>query len=62
MDARGLADQLRPLLGDDAIITDHQRLRTYECDGLTHHKVTPALVRAQALVVRDDRVDTQEGT
>ena len=30
MDARGLADQLRPLLGDDAIITDHQRLRTYE--------------------------------
>src|SRR5450756_1010666 len=44
MDARGLADRLRPLLGDDAIITDHQRLRTYECDGLTHHKVTPALV------------------
>ena len=47
MDARGLADlinQLRPLLGDDAIITDHQRLRTYECDGLTQHKVVPALV------------------
>ena len=35
---------MRPVLGDDAIITDHQRLRTYECDGLTHHKVTPALV------------------
>src|SRR5665811_1548790 len=44
MDARGLADQLRPLLGDDAIITDHQRLRTYECDGLAQYKVTPALV------------------
>jgi len=44
MDARRLADQLRPVLGDDAIITDHQRLRTYECDGLTHHKVIPALV------------------
>jgi glycolate oxidase len=44
MDARGLADHLRPLLGVDAIITDHQRLRTYECDGLTHHRVTPALV------------------
>ena len=44
MDARGLANQLRPLLGDDAIITDHQRLRTYECDGLTQHKVVPALV------------------
>ena len=32
------------LLGDDAVITDHQRLRTYECDGLAHYKVTPALV------------------
>ncbi len=44
MDARRLADRLRPLLGDDAVITDHQRLRTYECDGLAHYKVTPALV------------------
>src|ERR1035437_1167355 len=44
MDVCGLADQLRPLLGDDAIITDHQRLRTYECDGLAQHKVVPALV------------------
>src|SRR3954464_4179108 len=44
MDALGLADRLRPVLGDDAIITDHQRLRTYECDGLAHYKVTPALV------------------
>src|SRR3954451_18414987 len=44
MDALGLADRLRPVLGDDAIITDHQRLRTYECDGLAHYRVTPALV------------------
>src|SRR6478672_3198373 len=44
MDARGLAEQLRPVLGDAAVITDHQRLRTYECDGLAHYKVTPALV------------------
>src|SRR3954464_13339559 len=44
MDALGLADRLRPVLGDDAVITDHQRLRTYECDGLAHYKVTPALV------------------
>jgi glycolate oxidase len=44
MDARGLAAQLRPLLGEEAVITDHQRLRTYECDGLAHYKVTPALV------------------
>jgi glycolate oxidase len=44
MDARALADQLRPLLGDEAVITDRQRLRTYECDGLAHHRVIPALV------------------
>jgi glycolate oxidase len=44
MDALALAEQLRPLLGDEAVITDHQRLRTYECDGLAHYKVTPALV------------------
>ena len=26
------------------LLDDHVRLRTYECDGLTHHRVTPALV------------------
>ncbi len=44
MDALGLAAQLRRALGDQAVITDHQQLRTYECDGLAHYKVTPALV------------------
>ncbi|HET7279995.1 MAG TPA: FAD-linked oxidase C-terminal domain-containing protein [Dermatophilaceae bacterium] len=44
MDALALAVQLRPVFGEDAVITDHQRLRTYECDGLAHYKVTPALV------------------
>jgi glycolate oxidase len=39
-----LAVQLRAELGDDAVIDDHHRLRTYECDGLAHYKVTPALV------------------
>ena len=39
-----LAAQLREVLGDDAVITDHARLRTYECDGLTYYKVIPALV------------------
>ncbi len=43
-DLLDLRDQLRPLVGDDAIITDHQRLRTYECDGLAQYKVVPALV------------------
>lgn len=44
MDALGLADELRRELGAAAVITDHQELRTYECDGLAHYKVTPALV------------------
>src|SRR5512143_833403 len=44
MDALALAVQLRPVFGEDAVITDHTRLRTYECDGLAHYKVTPALV------------------
>jgi glycolate oxidase len=32
------------MLPADGVITDHARLRTYECDGLAHYKVTPALV------------------
>jgi glycolate oxidase len=39
-----LAARLRDTLGADAVISDHARLRTYECDGLTYYKVTPALV------------------
>ncbi len=39
-----LAKRLRSAVGDKAVIDDHVRLRTYECDGLTHHRVTPALV------------------
>ena len=36
--------RVRQLLPDDAVISDHARLRTYECDGLAHYRVTPALV------------------
>jgi glycolate oxidase len=36
--------RLRVELGADAVVTDHARLRTYECDGLAQYKVTPALV------------------
>jgi glycolate oxidase len=39
-----LAQRLRSDLGDAAVITDRARLRTYECDGLAHYKVTPAVV------------------
>ncbi len=34
----------RELLSREGVISDHQRLRTYECDGLAHYRVTPALV------------------
>jgi glycolate oxidase len=34
----------RQLLPDEGVITDRARLRTYECDGLAHYRVTPALV------------------
>jgi glycolate oxidase len=34
----------RAALPPDGVIDDHIRLRTYECDGLAHYKVTPALV------------------
>ncbi|MBA2390450.1 MAG: FAD-binding protein [Geodermatophilaceae bacterium] len=36
--------RVRELLPAAAVITDHARLRTYECDGLAHYRVTPALV------------------
>ncbi|GIF22576.1 glycolate oxidase [Actinoplanes tereljensis] len=39
----GLAERLRRELGPGRVITDRQELRTYECDGLAHHKVVPAL-------------------
>src|SRR5262249_60372242 len=32
------------ICGPDGVITDPAELRTYECDGLTSHRVTPALV------------------
>jgi glycolate oxidase len=35
---------VRTVVPEGNVITDHQRLRTYECDGLAHYKVTPALV------------------
>jgi len=36
--------QARELLPEAGVITDRARLRTYECDGLAHYKVTPGLV------------------
>lgn len=36
--------RLGELFPPDALITDPVRLRTYECDGLTHHRATPGVV------------------
>jgi glycolate oxidase len=43
-DVDSVARTLRAALGAEQVITDRQQLRTYECDGLTHYKVIPALV------------------
>ncbi|MCW2612617.1 MAG: glcD [Cryptosporangiaceae bacterium] len=50
-DIPALAARLRAALGADAVIDDHTQLRTYECDGLAHYKVTPAL----AVLAEDTR-------
>ncbi|BCJ46539.1 FAD-binding protein [Actinoplanes ianthinogenes] len=39
-----LAARLRAAIGSRRVLTDRQQLRTYECDGLAHYKVIPALV------------------
>ena len=39
-----LAERLTAALGPDAVVTDEAARRTYECDGLTHYRVTPAVV------------------
>nr|WP_232050217.1 FAD-linked oxidase C-terminal domain-containing protein [Actinoplanes sp. OR16] len=39
-----LAARLRARIGAERVLTDRQQLRTYECDGLAHYKVIPALV------------------
>jgi len=39
-----LMTRLRAELSPDQVLTDRQQLRTYECDGLAHYKVTPAVV------------------
>ena len=39
-----LIPRMTGICGPDGVITDPAELRTYECDGLTSHRVTPALV------------------
>jgi glycolate oxidase len=39
-----VVEAARAALPPDGLVEDHIRLRTYECDGLAHYRVTPALV------------------
>jgi glycolate oxidase len=41
--AVALAPRLAEIAGHENVITDPRRLRTYECDGLTSHRCTPAI-------------------
>ena len=53
-----LIPRMTEICGPDGVITDPAELRTYECDGLTSHRVTPALVvlprTAQEVALADD--------
>ncbi len=42
--ATALAGRMREICGAPYVLTDPLELRTYECDGLTSHRATPALV------------------
>ena len=39
-----LIPRMTEICGRDGVVTDLAELRTYECDGLTSHRATPALV------------------
>ena len=52
-----VTETLLAALGPEHVLTDRQRLRTYECDGLAQYKVVPGLV----VLARDaDDVATAE--
>jgi glycolate oxidase len=40
----GFADAVATVLGSGGVVREPEQLRTYECDGLTGHRVVPALV------------------
>jgi glycolate oxidase len=44
MTIEALAARLRGFLQPEQVLTDRQQLRTYECDGLAHYRVVPAVV------------------
>src|SRR6201993_1875124 len=44
MGIEALVPRMRDICGAGNFLTDPLELRTYECDGLTSHRATPALV------------------
>jgi len=42
--SRTFVDELRAVLGAEHVISEHEQLRVYECDGLTGHRAVPELV------------------
>ncbi|WP_229073176.1 FAD-linked oxidase C-terminal domain-containing protein [Actinoplanes sp. DH11] len=63
MDIDAFAARLRAEIGADRVLTDRQQLRTYECDGLAHYKVIPAVVvlaRSEEHVVATVRACARE--
>jgi len=44
MTVQALVPRMSQICGERSVVTDPLELRTYECDGLTSHRATPALV------------------
>lgn len=44
MDTERLAATMEEILGPQGVISEHEQLRTYECDGLMNYRVIPSLV------------------
>jgi glycolate oxidase len=43
-DRERLIERMRSVMGSKGVISDHEELRTYECDGLMNFRVRPSLV------------------
>jgi glycolate oxidase len=41
---RTFEEEVRAAVAEGAVVSEPEQLRTYECDGLTNHRVVPALV------------------
>jgi glycolate oxidase len=44
LETEALARRMEAILGPEGVISGHEQLRTYECDGLVNYRVVPRLV------------------